>query len=114
LSGSGAAVPPGEMRKTADIVFKRRSPFGRVEPRHTDSLMSLRIWGSPPAMDAFFNLPSAKKITERLSPAQNNEYAPSVPVSGRALRESSERIQICAWSVDLPMNASCPPCGEMA
>ena len=74
------------------------------------------VRAGPPETSIFLSSPAplAKKPMNRLSGDQNGDTAPSVPASGCAVSDPSERIQSCCWPLVVATNARCRPSGETA
>ncbi|MDQ3347406.1 MAG: hypothetical protein M3545_05510 [Acidobacteriota bacterium] len=74
----------------------------------------ISVFTDVPSMSMRFSLLSAKKPMDRLSGDQNGDAARSVPGSGRADEESSDRSHNCAWPPDLAAKTIFSPSGEIA
>ena len=87
-------------------VLMRMSPCRfHVPPRNCGA--SARVSGDPPLTLTFFNLSPAANAMYFASGDQKGNDAPSVPASGRATDEPSERTQISDLpSAPRPTNAT--------
>src|SRR6266478_2138677 len=74
---------------------------------------SKRICVGPPSAETFFNFPSAKNATCRLSGDQNGYAKSPASASGCAAREFSDRTQIWCFVESPVTNASREPSGDI-
>src|SRR6188474_557774 len=99
--------PPGlDANRITPLRFQappKGTPFGVVN-----------VVDEPPSMSILFNRPAAKNPMERPSGDQNGRVPRSVPRSGRAAGESSERSHSCDRPSDEPTKTIFDPSGEIA
>src|SRR5438552_3848989 len=96
------------------LSLKRIVPSRFQVPESNLRLVLHTAMGGPPVASILLSLPSAKKPMKRLSGDQKGEAAPSVPASGCAANEASERTQSSLRPSTFTTNASRRPSGETA